>query len=127
RRSRLDHDATQLLAYDFRVLLSLPHQRDSCYDDIHISISDGLHNHGDFFYFSTSFFALSYVKTLSKQLSTELCYTINWNELNGDMGSGHLRKKEVRPVTVFEALSVMFLFGMFILALLTYIHTCKKK
>ncbi|WP_167549054.1 putative holin-like toxin [Paenibacillus alvei] len=29
-------------------------------------------------------------------------------------------------MTVFEALSVMFLFGMFILALLTYIHTCKK-
>ncbi|MCY9539411.1 putative holin-like toxin [Paenibacillus alvei] len=30
-------------------------------------------------------------------------------------------------MTVFEALSVMFLFGMFILALLTYIHTSKKK
>ncbi|WP_167549052.1 putative holin-like toxin [Paenibacillus alvei] len=29
-------------------------------------------------------------------------------------------------MTVFEALSVMFLFGMFILALLTYIHTSKK-
>ncbi|MCY9702618.1 MULTISPECIES: putative holin-like toxin [Paenibacillus] len=29
-------------------------------------------------------------------------------------------------MTVFEALSLMFLFGMFILALLTYIHSTKK-